>query len=449
LCDKHLFEKEVMSMDYEQIKQLSKQMRVRVTDLIALAPQNDPFYTGTPNDLVLAEWFAGLFQAFGWTEGVHLRRIHYWIVSQETAVRLPNGELYENTMECWDLLNMASKAARYLGLVSPLAFVDRRNAEPVIYTQPSHGLPELYTYGFLGGYNFQFPDFPELPSYSVRNYQADQAYHLEIWCEKSTMNDILLPLCERYQANLQIGSGELSITAALALVTRLQQANRPARILYVSDFDPAGQSMPVAMSRKVEYFVRSLGLDLDIQVFPVVLTLEQVRAYGLPRTPIKETERRRVGFEDRYGEGAVELDALEALYPGTLAAILGEALDRYYDHTLASRVHDAELELRADLKRVEDAVYGRYEEDLEALKAEYEQIKRGFETQMGTYAGLVKALWQAIRADLRANQPDLDQYPVPQASEAVELGEGLYDSRRDYLDQIAAYKAFQGKVLIS
>ncbi len=44
------------------------------------------------------------------------------------------------------------------------------------------------------------------------------------------------------------------------------------------------------------------------------LTLDQVQYYQLPRTPIKETERRRGGFEGRYGEDAVELDALEALY---------------------------------------------------------------------------------------------------------------------------------------
>src|SRR5436309_15833979 len=124
------------------------------------------------------------------------------------------------------------------------------------------------------------------------------------------MKDLLIPAWQRYGANQQTGSGELSITATLALADRLREVNKPARILYVSDFDPAGQSMPVAVSRKIEYFVRTLGLDLDVRLFPVVLTLDQVQYYQLPRTPIKETERRRFGFEERYGEGAVELDAL-------------------------------------------------------------------------------------------------------------------------------------------
>ena len=64
-------------MNYEQIKQLARQMGQRVTDLIPLAPQNDPFYTGTPGDWALAEWFAGLWQAFNYATKVHIRRVHY------------------------------------------------------------------------------------------------------------------------------------------------------------------------------------------------------------------------------------------------------------------------------------------------------------------------------------------------------------------------------------
>ena len=432
-------------MDYAEIKGLSRRLGVRVTDLIALAPQNDPFYTGTPNDWALAEWFTGLWRAFGYREGMHLRRIHYQIVSQDPPVALPNGLPYENTMECWDLLNLASKAARYLGLVDAAAFVDRRNAEAVVYANYRGYTPEVRVSSYVSRYDFEFPDFPTLPHYHLVDYRASQAYHLEIWCEKSTMNDVLLPLCEQYQANLQIGSGELSITAALSLVTRLQQAGRPARIFYVSDFDPAGQSMPVAMSRKVEYFVNSLGLDLDIRVFPVVLTLDQVRDFGLPRTPIKETERRRAGFEDRYGEGAVELDALEALYPGRLSAILSEYMANYYDEMLNDRVRESEEALLAELETVQDVVLGAYEQELEVLQVEYEALKREYTGRMEGYGQRVRALWQAIGQDLRANLPDVGAYPVPQPYEAEEIGEGLYNSRRDYLSQIVAYKEFQGK----
>jgi hypothetical protein len=85
-----------MNYEYETIKQLAKEMGCKVTDLIPLAPQNDPFYTGTPTDWALAQWFAGLWRQFGYQDKVHIRRVHYQIVSQRTPVLLPNGKPYEN-----------------------------------------------------------------------------------------------------------------------------------------------------------------------------------------------------------------------------------------------------------------------------------------------------------------------------------------------------------------
>jgi hypothetical protein len=99
-------------VNYEQIKQLARATGQRVTDLITLAPQNDPFYTGTPSDWALGEWFAGLWQVFNYQTKVHIRRVHYQIVSQDPPIMLPNGKVYENTEECWNTLNLASTLIR-------------------------------------------------------------------------------------------------------------------------------------------------------------------------------------------------------------------------------------------------------------------------------------------------------------------------------------------------
>jgi hypothetical protein len=433
-------------MNYGRIKQLAKAQGVTINDLIVLAPQNDPFYTGTPTDLALGEWFASLWQAFG-LERAHLRRVHYQIISQDSPVLLPNGKPYENTIECWDILNLASKAARYLRLVDPEAFNDRRTPEVMLSAKDWRvSRPDVWVYNASHRLDMKLPDFPQLPTYAVGGYEANQPYYLEVWCEKSTMNDILIPLCQRYQANLQTGMGEMSITATLALVHRLVEAGKPARILYVSDFDPAGQSMPVAVSRKIEYFVRTLGLDLDIRLFPVVLTLQQVQYYHLPRTPIKETERRRVGFEVRHGEGAVELDALEALYPGELAQVLSYYLDHYYDGTLDERVEQQREALRAQLGVIWQQVMGNYQPEVAALRAEYEQIRMDVQARLGTFSERLRGLWQAMRQDLSAYYDIAEQYPVPEANRGQESGNGLYNSQRDYMEQVEAYKQFQGRM---
>lgn len=114
-------------MDYSKIKDMAKELKCSVRDLIVLAPQNDPFYIGTKGDLAFAKWFTDLWNEFGYTTGVHLRRVHYRIISQDPPILLPNGKPYENTDNCWGTLDVASKYARYLGFVDVDAFVDRRN----------------------------------------------------------------------------------------------------------------------------------------------------------------------------------------------------------------------------------------------------------------------------------------------------------------------------------
>jgi len=366
-------------------------------------------------------------------------------VSQSPAVRMPNGVPYEITEACWDFLTKASAAARYLGVVDPAAFVDRRNPSPtvILSTAPD---PEISVEGASGGLSLDLPDLPSLPSCHVYGFSACQPYHIEVWCEKSTMNDVLLPLCRQYEATLVTGLGELSITATLQAVQRMQADGRPARIFYVSDFDPAGACMPVSVARKIEYFLRAEAPDLDVRLFPVVLTLEQVQAYQLPRTPIKESEKRRAGFEGRYGTGAVELDALEAVYPGVLKQLLSAEMDRYYDADLVQRVRAARQVLIDDLNDQRQAVFAAYEDSWYAIMQRYDALRQRFAAEIGDLNKQVAAVCSAMGADLEAQVPDVMDYPVPDGVLCAEEPPALFMTGRDYEAQIAVYKQFQGKM---
>jgi len=197
------------TINYNAIKKLAKTKKCTVKDLLVLAPQNDPFYVGQKSQVELAEWFEGLWNKFGYAEGVHLRRIHYQILSQDPPVHLPNGTVYENTTNAWATLDRASKAARYLGLVDPASFDDRRNGRPTIFEPCQPEEPQVLVNANADEYGFEFPKLPFLPSYSMENFEGEQSYHIEIWAEKSTMNDVLLPLCEQHGVNLITGLGEL------------------------------------------------------------------------------------------------------------------------------------------------------------------------------------------------------------------------------------------------
>ena len=89
--------------------------------------------------------------------------------------------------------------------------------------------------------------------------------------------------------------------------------------------------MPVAVARQIEFWLQDDAPSADIKLTPLALTRDQVITDQLPRIPIKESDVRNAGFEERYGAGAVELDALEALYPGTLADLVREAIESYRD----------------------------------------------------------------------------------------------------------------------
>jgi hypothetical protein len=431
-------------INYEMIKQAAKEHGLSVRDLIVLAPQNDPFYVGTKGDIDKAEWFARLWERFGYTTGVHLRRVHYQLVSQDPPMIKPNGLLYKNTENDWSYLNLASKCARYLRLVDPGAFVDRRNPAPILIAD-YRGVPtpDYRVTGAWGGLYVDLPEFPELPEFEVSGYTVGnlQPYHLEVWVEKTTMNDVLEPLCRQYGVNLVTGAGELSITATLDLVQRVKQADRPCRIFYVSDFDPAGYGMPVSVARKIEFFLHERDLDLDIRLEPLALTRAQVTTFHLPRTPIKASERRRATFEDIHGEGAVELDALEALHPGELGRVVSAAILDYYDQDIAAAAAAQRRVLEEALEEARTEALSDLTPEIGSLQNELGNAVSAFEEASEGLQERLTKLHREIVSRLEGVQVDLSDYPLPEARTAEEDNGMLFDSERDYLVQLGYYQA--------
>jgi hypothetical protein len=426
------------NLDHAGLLALAKELR---RPLYTLAVTSlDPFTAGQGHRRQRAEWFAKLWQRFDIQPGAHLRRIHYVLISQaQGTVLMPDGSPYLNVdRPCFDMLNNASLDARYLGLVPATDLVDRRNAEPTL-CEPVEA--EDAGLAFTGGLpNYELAGF-EVPQLTVNPPAIPQRFLVEIWCEKSTMNDVLLPFGERYGVNVVTGAGELSLTRCVELVERAETDGRPVRILYVSDFDPAGASMPVAVARKIEWAVYDKGADLDIQVRPIVLTHEQCVQYHLPRTPIKETEGRAAVFEARFGEGATELDALEALHPGELERILQQEINRYYDADLEGSIEDLAGAVGSDLDEVNATVRKRHAKAIADLKAEQKKLVaavKAFEKKAGP-------VLDRIREDLEAEAPDVADYDWPEPDDGDDDDDPLFDSTREFVEQVDRYKNHQGK----
>jgi hypothetical protein len=404
--------------NYESLKELAKTLDRSVETLVAQSIVSDPFYIQGARQRA-AEWFAALWNELRCGPGTHIRAIHYRLISHVSGYTDADGRPYLNTDRCYKNLNQASQDARYRGLVPVEHFDDRRNDAPIEYLiddeqTANAGLEEAVDYRGPLASGIWAREI-DVPAYTFTPATINQRYHVELWCEKSTMNAILINLARQYSLNVVIASGEVSITHCWKLVQRAQASQRPVRILYVSDFDPAGQNIPVSCARKIEFFVRRDAPDLDIQLRPIALTHDQCVEYRLPRTPIKD-EARAEGFELRYGEGATELDALEALYPGVLSRILRQEIERHYDVDLEGAVEAAANDFTDQQETVRDEIVERHQEEMDSIREEQVELVRccnevlePFRELMARNDRRAEALQQTIVEELRDEAPDPDE----------------------------------------
>ena len=439
---------------YQFIKNLQQAIRKpngrksTVKDMLVLSQQNDPFYAGNGVEGEKARWFAELWERFAYGPGVHLRRVHYRIVSEGTILRA-DGEPYENNSRCWEYMQSASRQARYLGLVDPEEIVDRRNPPPNIYMGPGSGdWEDRAEPGW--GYDFYGWELPglevpraslELPDLYPTGYaynDAMQRYHVEVWAEKTTMDDILAPLCRHTATNYVSGAGYQSITAMVSLLrNRVCFLEKPCRILHVSDFDAAGKNMPRQVARQMQYWIREYVADCDIRIEPIVMRAEQALDY--PAAP---------------DTGAVELDAMEAIDPGRLERIVRRSISPFRDQGLRQRVDSTTAEAQgaldqvledacahelSELRAIEAGARGVYERHRETL----EEVADAIERDLEPLRERLRAAEDTMRDKLYDLQPDLPDLPESErAADGDEEG-WLFDARRDYLEQLAYFKRSQ------
>ena len=274
--------------------------------LTVMSNLTDPYRIDTPANRRDAEWLAQAWETSGARRPIHLRGLHYAIVSTPEVPAMPGGQPYHNTFECWTWLQAVANKARWLGVVRFEDVTDERNAAPQIHTEyvdeietgisTKDGLAHLWLPGSIADL---------LPEVSVSLVSARQAYRLVFIGEKQSLEAVLLPLAREYRAELVLPTGELSTTLLYGITKRAWQDGRPCRIFYCSDFDPTGFHMPIEVSRKLQALVDDRFPELDVQLRRCALTADQVQDLGLPSTPMKVRFPRNFVFQagmDRIGE---------------------------------------------------------------------------------------------------------------------------------------------------
>jgi hypothetical protein len=440
--------------------------------ILAMARSNDPFYAGQGWQQEEAQWFADLFRRLGF-EGrrVHVRYVHYVASGEEPnpatgekqQQRLPGGSPYENTAENWVFIQRASKSARNMGLVEPRSIIDRRTPRPFLNApeeppgtpgvevrEPSIWFPSidvdelepLYEEGgaYPTGYDYEVAFEPSL---------------VEMWMEKSldeADDPIIEDLCRGEGINLITGIGFMTISSIYELLERRARLKKPLRILYLSDFDPAGTHMPGAPARHIEFALRDMEERPDIRLHHLALTEDQVRELELPRIPIKDSDLRKAGFEAKHGEGATELNALmHETRRAHTEAMLREAIRGLRDDTLPDRLRVAQWEAQTILdeelerrlrwpRRALELIEEQAQEVGERFVEELRDISDRLAEEIAPLEERADRVLRGARRRLTGLEEDID-LPEVEGEEPLGAASGwLFDSRRDYLEQLDHYK---------
>ena len=397
-----------------------KTMGLKKGEMNVLA--TDPFFVGSPKDYEDAQWAAKHWDMMmsKRKKPIHLRGFHYWM--QSNRIVKPDGNKYTepDPAKDWGYLLRAAQMARYLGIGEWNNLMDLKHPDPKDYdnyyvgsglTRDGEVDIQSELDGKLEGLVDEFINelLGMAPRYSTDGYQV---YHLEVWCEKNSMGFVIEPQCRKYNACYQALVGQSSVekvNMSFERALRAARAGKAVRIFYISDWDRYGMQMIPAVARKIEFFKAINGGEMDIKLTRLALSEGQINLYNLPKAP-------------KHGEAVVELDALEAIHPGELGKIVGQALSPYYDD-------DKPKVVEQENRRMRDLVRQMLEEKLrQPLTEAFKDISL---EDMAGELDLAKAI-----------DPEFEP---PEPGHAVgEDDDWVYSSDRDYWEQFNMYLEYKG-----
>jgi len=226
-----------------------------------------------------------------------LRQVYYQLVSKQVI---------ENKKSEYQRLDNALILARKEGLI-PYEWIEDRTRRPRDVSMWK-----------------DLKDYIETVRYSYRkNTWSRQKNYIVVWVEKEALSEVFSKVTEPYGVTLVVGRGYNSLSIKKELSDRFNAMDKSIIILYFGDFDPSGEDIYRDLIDSFSFF----GLVPKIE--KVALTSQQVEEYNLPFDFTKKTDARASKFISKYGDRAVELDALPIL---VLQDLIKESIERYIDY---------------------------------------------------------------------------------------------------------------------
>lgn len=173
-----------------------------------------------------------------------------------------------------------------------------------------------------------------------RKVWPEQRTYLEVWLEKDALSGIFEDALNVYGVILNVGRGYDGWASIRNAATRYGDGSAVS-VLYFGDFDPSGEDMARSLRERLAFF----GCQPDIR--KCALTAEDVTRYNLPPDFTKATDTRRHAFIAKYGDVAVEVDALPV---DVLRTRLIAEVEARLDLAALRTVHQQEAQERDHLR---------------------------------------------------------------------------------------------------
>jgi hypothetical protein len=167
-----------------------------------------------------------------------------------------------------------------------------------------------------------------------KDYWATQPNHVEIWVEKDAIIGSIEDVTNELGVTVRVGRGFLSTTRAHEIAERFNNIEKPITVFYLGDHDPSGQAIETDLFNRIrEYGSGSFTLE-RLAIFK-----KDIADYKLPPLRIKQTDSNAASFAKKYGNKAVELDALP---PDVLRERIKSAVENLIDFRPWNRAKSTE-----------------------------------------------------------------------------------------------------------
>lgn len=175
--------------------------------------------------------------------------------------------------------------------------------------------------------------------------------NVETWCEKDALSGIFSDVLGPYGVTLNVGRGYDGWSSIKRAADRYRWRQgvwgMETTVLYFGDFDPSGEDM----HRSLQERFATLGVYPEIP--KVALTHEDAQA--LPGDVTKADDSSAPAFISRYGDLAVELDALPV---NELRRRIRSEVEEQLDMDALAESNRIELEESQELREGIDRIFG-------------------------------------------------------------------------------------------